>query len=376
MRILHLCLSAFYIDNYGYQENILPIINYESGHDVKIIASTETYINNQYLGYVEAMSYETKEGIPVERLPYKKYLPHFMMKKIRSYSNLYKKIEEFNPEVILSHGVPMRDLLVLHKYKQNNEGVRIYIDSHEDLNNSATNWISKNILHRIIYRSYIKRTMDSFEKILYITAETRDFLEDIYNISNEKLEYYPLGGSIVDSKIIEQDTKEIRNLYNFKNDDILVFHSGKISLDKKIHEYLDCFIEKENIKLIIAGKLEPEVEDILKPYLGKDNIYFAGWLGQDELKKYLNACDLYFQPGSQSATLQQAICSNSAVAIYPHKSYKELLENVPYYISSPIDMNILLSKIKRDDINTKKIETFKIAQMKLDYRYLAERYTV
>ena len=42
MRILHLCLSCFYIDGYNYQENILPRINHEDGHDVRILASTET----------------------------------------------------------------------------------------------------------------------------------------------------------------------------------------------------------------------------------------------------------------------------------------------------------------------------------------------
>lgn len=39
MKILHLCLACFYIDGYTYQENILPRINREDGHDVRILAS-------------------------------------------------------------------------------------------------------------------------------------------------------------------------------------------------------------------------------------------------------------------------------------------------------------------------------------------------
>ena len=49
MKILHCCLAAFYIDNYGYQENILPKIHQIHGHEVKIVASTETFIDDKNL---------------------------------------------------------------------------------------------------------------------------------------------------------------------------------------------------------------------------------------------------------------------------------------------------------------------------------------
>jgi len=44
MKILHLKLSNFFIDGVSYQENMLPRQNFKYGHDVKIIASAETYI--------------------------------------------------------------------------------------------------------------------------------------------------------------------------------------------------------------------------------------------------------------------------------------------------------------------------------------------
>ena len=43
MRILHLCLSAFYIDEAGYQENHLVQQHVKDGHEVLVIASTETF---------------------------------------------------------------------------------------------------------------------------------------------------------------------------------------------------------------------------------------------------------------------------------------------------------------------------------------------
>ena len=69
MRILHLCLACFYIDGYNYQENILPRINHEDGHDVRILASTETYVDNLHLGYVEPREYVTEYGVPIRKQP-------------------------------------------------------------------------------------------------------------------------------------------------------------------------------------------------------------------------------------------------------------------------------------------------------------------
>ena len=71
MKIVHCCLSCFYIDNYNYQENALPRQNKLDGHDVSIIASTETFINNTNLGYVQPSQYVNEDGIPVRRIPYR-----------------------------------------------------------------------------------------------------------------------------------------------------------------------------------------------------------------------------------------------------------------------------------------------------------------
>ena len=50
MRILHMCLAAFYIDKYSYQENILPRMHKKQGHEVQIIASVETFVDDVNLG--------------------------------------------------------------------------------------------------------------------------------------------------------------------------------------------------------------------------------------------------------------------------------------------------------------------------------------
>ncbi len=70
MKVLHCFLANFYVDGYGYQENVFPRMHKRQGHDVAILASTETYIDNKELGYVEPRAYFTEDGIPITRLAY------------------------------------------------------------------------------------------------------------------------------------------------------------------------------------------------------------------------------------------------------------------------------------------------------------------
>ena len=81
LKVAHLCLSCFYIDGYGYQENELVRQHLADGHDVFVIASTENYGPDGKITYVEPSTYVGSEGAPVTRLAYRKVLPHALMKK-------------------------------------------------------------------------------------------------------------------------------------------------------------------------------------------------------------------------------------------------------------------------------------------------------
>ncbi len=48
MEILHLCLGNYFVDGYGYQENIITKMHKRQGHEVLIVASTETIVDNLY----------------------------------------------------------------------------------------------------------------------------------------------------------------------------------------------------------------------------------------------------------------------------------------------------------------------------------------
>ena len=164
MKILHLCLACFYIDGYAYQENLLPKYHKKLGNEVAIIASTQIYIDNVRLGYVEPSEYVNTDGIRVRRIPYSHMVPTKLKSKLRIYEQLRESLEEFKPNIIFLHDIQFLSLKDIVYYKKKNPEVIVLADCHADYINSAKSYLSKNILHKWVYRRSIKKAEPYIEK--------------------------------------------------------------------------------------------------------------------------------------------------------------------------------------------------------------------
>ena len=231
MKILHCCLSCFYIDNYNYQENMLVREHVRAGHEVLVLASTENYDAQGKLSYGPPGRYCGSDGAEVLRLPYRNLGPHALMKKVRAYPGVYQKLTAVRPDVIVFHGACAWELMTVLRYKKNNPSVKIYIDSHEDFNNSACSFISRNILHKLFYRPVFRKSIPHVEKVLCVSTETMDFIGGLYGCPKDKMEYFPLGGVIFDDETHQVNRLDIREKYNIPLDALVFFQSGKF--DKK-----------------------------------------------------------------------------------------------------------------------------------------------
>ena len=103
---------------------------------------------------------------------------------------------------------------------------------------------------------------------------------------------------------------------------------------------------------------------------------YLGWKQAPELLEYLCACDLYCQPGSVSATLQNAVCCGSAILSFPHLIYTEGLDygNI-LWAETTKDMEAVFRKIAENKIDLEALRegSRKCARELLDYRVLAAR---
>tara|TARA_R110002072_G_scaffold224998_1_gene382117 strand:+ start:37949 stop:39109 length:1161 start_codon:yes stop_codon:yes gene_type:complete len=310
MKVLHCCLAAFYIDNYGYQENILPKMHKIQGHEVAIVASTETYLENKSLGYVNPRNYINEDGVPVSRIPYVKFLPHFLVKKLRLYSGIHQVLSNFQPDIIFLHDTQFLSIHTIAFYARRNPKVIIYADGHTDFVNSARGWISKNILHKIIYR-YCAKIIAPYTKCFYGTLPSRvNFINEVYDIPKTSIKLLELGADDSSFDIVKREIIRIekRKELNLKENDFVIISGGKIDKRKNIHFLIEAMNSLLNfpIKLILFGAPDEEMRYLLSDIESKENILYLGWQTTSAVYDLLFASDLGFFPGTHSVLWEQS----------------------------------------------------------------------
>ena len=309
MKILHLCLGNFFIDGYSYQENMLPKYHVKQGHEVMMVASLFTFDKTGKGTYMQNPSnYQDKDGYAVVRLAYKK--PTKRNRFFRHYEGLEDVIETFRPDVIFSHNVSYGDTTIVARYAKLHTYVKVFADNHADYVNSAKNWLSKHILHPVIWRHYAKKLEPFLTKCYGVTPMRCRFLKDMYHITPELIEYLPLG---VDDDLIPDNRKEVRRQVrqglHVNEDDFLVFTGGKIDRLKNTHLLIDALrqLNNRNLHLVICGVLTPQMEYLQEQIEANANIHYLGWCDAERVMNCMVASDLACFPGTHSTLWEQSV---------------------------------------------------------------------
>lgn len=310
MKILHLCLASFYIDNYSYQENLLPKYHKKLGFEVEIIASLVSFNENGEQCLLKGKrKYINEYGIPVTRLEYKKTL---LSKKFRMYTGTFKAIKDSNPDIIFIHGCQFIDIIQVVKYLKMNPNVKVYVDNHADFSNSAKNWLSKNILHKIIWRRCAQLIAPYTIKFYGVLPARVEFLKKMYKLPSGKVDLLLMGAD--DEKILHANQEnlrvKIRNKYGIKSSDFLIITGGKIdSAKKQVFHLIEAVkkIKSDNVKLIIFGSVTPEMKEKFFSMVDEKKIIYIGWIKSEDCYKYFISSDLGVFPGRHSVLWEQAV---------------------------------------------------------------------
>ena len=308
MKIVHVCLCGSFNDGWSYQENCLSNYHKQYGHDVAVI--TTPFVNDkESTGYkfYKTGEYYDQNGIKIIRKPLKLRL----LQRFSLYKGVYQSIVNENPDIFFIHGCQFLDIRYIVKYAKKKPSVRIYIDGHEDFGNSARNWISKNILHKIIWRYYANMVEPYTTKFYGVLPARVDFLIDMYKLPKEKVELLVLGAE--DEKV-EQAKDEglrvsLREKYGIKEEDFLIITGGKIDSNKPQVLLLMEAVRKINsgkVKLLVFGSVSPKYKERLSALLC-DIVQYIGWIDSKETYKYFNAAELVVFPGLHSVFWEQVI---------------------------------------------------------------------
>ena len=207
MKIVHICLASSFTEYMSYQDNLLPYQNKIDGHTVTVISNCNKFLDGKIV-FTEPEERILDSGIMLIRLKYDNVINPYISEKVRKVKGLYKLLCELEPDVILFHGLAGWELLTAAKYKRKHPKIKLYVDSHEDAHNSATNFLSKQILHKVFYKTIIKKCIPYIDIVLYVSMEVLDFIVDIYRIPKDKIEFYPLGGTIIEEEsVLRIETK-------------------------------------------------------------------------------------------------------------------------------------------------------------------------
>lgn len=377
MNILHVCLYSYFTEEMNYQENFLTNQNALDGHEVCVIADEQYYLD----GKISRKQPEDKilaSGVRLIRIPILKLFPGFLTDKLRIAPSLYKTISQFKPDVIFYHGVVGTGLLAVNKYKNNHPDTKIYIDSHEDFNNSGRTFISKWIQYKILTRAMLSFIRPKVSKFFYVSYECKAFLKENYNLSESEMEFFPLGGEIISRSAKENIRQTTRTELNIPQDSIVFLHSGKLEKEKKTQDILQAFarISDPTLRLLVAGNVPDSNLHILDLMKKDSRVIYLGWVKGDELINYICASDCYLQPGTQSATLQISICCGLPVMIHPYPSHVPYLKDNGYYVTSEEDIYNGMQCIVENVCIIKEMEekSYQIAAELLDYKILSSRY--
>lgn len=308
MKIINIVLTGVYTEGFSYQENLLPKYQKQIGNEIKIIANESKY---DLIGKVSTQkntdNCKNEHGIQVVRLRQKKGSFY----RIKRYLNIEKEIENFSPDIIFVHGIQFLDMLKIIRYKKNHPNVKLYVDNHADLNNSAKNFLSRNILHGIIWKSLAKKSIPYVEKYYGVTPARVDFLTDVYKLPKNKVELLPLGA---DDEIVAKATQpQIRDKkrkdYGLFESDFIIITGGKIDHNKpQTIAFMEAVnrLEVPNVRLLVFGSVSDDLKSAFDEQLS-DKVKYIGWKKSEEIYYEFAAADLVVFPGLHSVLWEQAV---------------------------------------------------------------------
>lgn len=308
MKILHVNLAAFYIDNYAYQENLLPKYHKKMGYEVEILASLDSFnTKGEKVVLKNQETYFNEEGIKVIRIPYK--FDSIIGKKLKVFPSIKGILKESDPDFIFIHGCQFYNVKDITDFCKNRK-IRVFVDNHADFSNSARNWSSKNVLHKLFWRRSAKILNSVTETFFGVLPARVDFLRNMYGLPSKKCKLLIMGGDddFIDKYDYAEARKKIVEKFPVELDDFLIITAGKID-EAKIETFnlIEAVkrIDNPKIKLIIFGTVTSDLEQRFYSEIDGETIIYGGWMENRDSYINFKGSDLAVFPGRHSVYWEQ-----------------------------------------------------------------------
>ena len=307
-KIAHICLLGTVTPGGSYNENLLSKYHARMGFDTFVICSR--WQQNTTGGHKmhPQTSYTNENGVHVRRLsmigretPYKKF---------KLFKNLTHTLEEIKPDILFIHGCQTLHVFTIISYIKKYPDVKVYVDNHADFSNSARNWLSKTVLHKLLWR-FCAHSIEPYTTKFYGVLPARvDFLKNIYKLPAEKCELLLMGADddLVAKASLPEVRCSIRQKYGIEEDDFLIVSGGKFNSTKRQILFLAQAVHNmtnPKVKLLIFGPISKELKPAVDQFCDGKKIQEIGFIKGEDSYQYFAAADLVCFPGRHSVFWEQ-----------------------------------------------------------------------
>ena len=373
MRILIVTTGNEFTPSMLYKENYIIKAAQAHGDEIFVFANQYTYVKGKT---ALADAEEKVEGYTLKRFKYRSYGNKMLTSRVRRIDGLQNEIVRLKPDLIFFNCGQVYNIKNLKLIKQALPEVKIVLDFSTKYLNSARNWFSRNIQHRLMYRSWLQQALPYVDKIFYISQESKVFAKEMYKFPDEIMEHNNLPGETIPVETKMAYKHEVFAKMGMTKDTIMFMYSGKIYPEKKVDHLVRAFVRTEvpNFRLIIIGVYNDDASRLtIEPLIASDKrIQFMNFVSGSELTKYVCAADLYIQPGSISQTCQTAVCCGTPLCFNDIPTHREIYNGNAFFVDSEEDIYNVFETISKNPSILKDMseKAYLMAKEELDYHVI------
>lgn len=333
MRIVHICISAPYIDDWGYQENLLP--EYLSKHNTDNFVIGCSNVFPDYLSSKEVETIINKgdkysiRNVKVVRIPAKKLTTTFVVPY-----GLKKTLLELQPDVIFHHGINCTSLIVASRYCKKH-GCKLFVDNHADEYNISSNRLWNFFYHKFLIKLSLKYVSQIVKRYYGVTHGRCDFMKHYYGISDDKIGFLPIGADTNASEDLP-DKFTLREKYGYKHSDFIVVSGGKMGIGKGTDLLINTISkineEKLFVKLVLFGRFEDTTTESLSSKY--EYIHTYGWCNRQKTLELLKISDLACWPVHHTTLIEDAVSVGTPIILKKTPTTLHLIDNNGYWIDN------------------------------------------
>lgn len=321
-------------DGLTYQENIITKYHRQMGLEVTVIASQYEWNREGNMAFTDRTYYRNGDDVKVIRLPVKKGT---VDSRLKVYPDLYKIVEAEQPDILFIHSCQFLDIITLARYAKKHPDVRVYMDNHVDYSNGVHGWLSKNILHKGLWRFCVHQ-IEPYVTRFYGVLPTRvDILKELYALPAEKCTLLVMGA---DDEMVQRAAQpevrsHIRQQYGIAEDDFLIMTGGKIDAFKTQTLLLMEAVQKipnEKVRLIVFGSVAHDLKEKVEALTDGPKVQYIGWVQAKDSYHYFAAADLVVFPGRHSVFWEQVAAQGIPMLVkdWPGTHHVDLGGNVRF----------------------------------------------